>query len=151
MSEMTIRTTVDIDAPATEAWTVFGERFADWADWAPGIDSSTLEGPLAEGVIRVNETPSLGAVRQRLARFDPSNRALAYEMGAPLPPMFSSVRNDWTITELDAGRCRLEGEALFVLTERAAPMRPQLEGKMGVALEVFAASFRDRMQAGRDA
>ncbi len=146
MSEMTITTTVDIDAPAAQAWRLFGEGFADWADWAPGIDRSSLEGPLAHGVVRVNETASLGTVRQTLARFDREQRALAYEMHENLPSFFSRLRNDWVITELDGGRCRLEGEALFVLTDAADPMRDKLRGKMGVSLEVFANAFRDRLQ-----
>lgn len=146
MSEFVIHTTVDIEAPATAAWTVFGAGFGTWADWAPGIDRSTLAGPLAEGVKRTNETPSLGTVEQELVRFDPAARALAYEMRT-LPPMFTKLRNDWVIEDLGGGRCRLRGEALFVLSEQAEPMRDKLQGKMGMTLEVFANAFRDRMHA----
>lgn len=146
MSEFTIQTTIDVDSTAAAAWAVFGEGFGTWADWAPGIDSSTLQGPLAEGVMRTNETPSLGTVEQQLVRFDEQARALAYEMRT-LPPMFTELRNDWVLEELGPDRCRLVGEARFVLAEQAEPMRDKLEGKMGVTLEVFAKAFRDRMQA----
>jgi hypothetical protein len=147
MSDLIITTTVELDAAASDAWNVFGEGFGDWADWAPGIDSSTLEGPLEEGVVRVNETPTLGTVRQTLERFDRGAHALAYEMTGNLPPFFSRLRNDWTIEAIGEGRCRLSGTALFVLTEAAAPMRDKLEGKMGMTLQVFANAFRDRVQA----
>jgi hypothetical protein len=146
MSDMTVRTSVDINAPAAKGWELFGEGFGDWADWAPGIDRSTLEGPLAQGVVRVNDTASLGTVRQELARFDRDGRALAYEMSENLPPFFVKMRNDWVIEELDSDRSRLTGVALFVLTDEAEPMRSKLEGKMGMALEVFANAFRQRME-----
>ena len=149
MTEMNIHTTVDIAASADQAWALLGEGFGRWADWAPGIDSSALEGPLAEGVFRVNQTPSLGTVRQELVRFDRDAQALAYEMRSTLPPMFSRLRNDWTVEALGPDRCRLRGDALFVLTPAAAPMRPQLEGKMGIVLEVFANAFRDQLEASR--
>jgi len=151
MSEMTITTIVEIDAPASQAWKLFGEGFGSWADWAPGIDKSTMSGPLAEGAVRVNETPSLGTVRQELVRFDRSGHALAYEMRDNLPPFFSRLRNDWTIQSLSGDRCRLEGEALFELRPHAVPMRDKLESKMGMTLEVFAMAFRDRLQDPRTA
>ncbi len=151
MSEIIIHTTIDIDAPAEAAWSVFGEGFGAWADWAPGIDRSSLEGPLAEGVLRTNETPSLGTVQQELVRFDPAKRALAYEMRPEtLPPLFTRLRNDWVIEGLGSERCRLRGEALFVLAESATPMRDKIEGKMGMTLEVFANAFRDAMQQAED-
>ena len=145
MSEFTIQTTIDIETAAEAAWTVFGEGFGTWAEWSPGIDSSTLQGPLAEGVLRTNETPSLGTVEQELVRYEPETRALSYEMRT-LPPMFTRIRNDWVITELAPGRCQLQGEALFTLATQAEPMRDKLEGKMGVTLEVFAKAFRDHLQ-----
>lgn len=147
MSEMTIQTAVDINTTSQDAWSLFGEQFANWADWAPGIDSSELQGPLQEGVIRVNKAESLGTVTQELVRFVPEERALAYEMRQGLPPFFESVRNDWFIKELEPGKVRLEGVALFVLKEEAAEMRPKLEGKMSSVLDVFANAFRDKLQA----
>ena len=132
---------------AATAWSTFGEGFASWADWAPGIDRSTLAGPLAQGVVRTNETASLGKVEQELVRFDPDGRALAYEMRT-LPPMFTHMRNDWVLEDLTGERCRLVGEAVFEVAEQAEPMREKLEGKMGMTLEVFAKAFRDSVQGG---
>jgi len=142
MSDMIIHTTIEIPAAAATVWRLFGEGFGDWAAWAPGIESSTLEGPLAAGVVRVNETPSLGTVRQELVRYEPDARTLSYEMRDTLPPLFTRLRNDWTIEETGPESCRLAGEALFVLTDEAEPMRPKLEGKMGMVLEVFAQAVR---------
>ncbi|MFN3199505.1 MAG: SRPBCC family protein [Bradymonadia bacterium] len=151
MSEMIIHTTVDINASAETAWAIFGEGFGEWADWAPGIDASALEGPLTKGCVRVNQTPSLGTVRQKLTRFDRGQQALTYEMSETLPPMFTHMRNDWEIEPLDATRCRLVGKALFVLSEKSAPMRNALEGKMGSVLEGFSVAFRDHVHHSEQA
>ncbi|MFT5432985.1 MAG: hypothetical protein ACI9OJ_003690 [Myxococcota bacterium] len=147
MSDMIIHTNIDIDSTAAEAWSLFGEGFADWATWAPGIDHSALEGPLAQHVVRVNQTTTLGTVRQELVRFDRDERALAYEMTDNLPSFFTRVRNDWVIVPLAPNRCRLKGEAIFVLTDEAEPMRPKLQGKMGMAMEVFAKAFSEQLQS----
>jgi hypothetical protein len=145
MTTFTVPTTLEIDTSAAEAWRVFGEGFGTWADWAPGIDSSTLLGPLAKDVRRVNVTPSLGRVTQQLVRYEPDERALSYTMVEGLPPMFTVIRNDWVIEELEGGRCRLVGEGVFELAEAAAPMRDKIRGKMGVTLEVFAQALRERL------
>ena len=149
MSEIIINNSIEIDATASAAWAVLGEGFGSWADWAPGIDKSTLRGPLAQGVMRTNETPSLGTVEQELVVYEPDKRALAYEMRT-LPPMFVQLRNDWFIDELEGGRCRLRGEAVFGLAEQAEPMRDKLQGKMGMTLEVFIKAFRDHLQGSSD-
>lgn len=145
MTRFTIRTESALPTNAAAAWTVFGEGFGDWASWAPGIESSTLEGPLAQGVIRVNETPSLGTVRQTLAHYDPSARALAYTMLPELPPPFLAIRNDWTIEDAADGTSKLVGEATFTIRDEAAPMLEKIRGKMGMTLEVFAESLRARL------
>ena len=144
MTQMTIHTTLEIDATAAQTWAVLGEGFDSWDAWAPGIERSTLEGELGLGAVRVNETPSLGTVRQELVVFDRERRALAYEMRSGLPPFFSGVRNDWTLEALEGGRCQLQGVAVFELRE--PQMQAKLEGKMGMALEVFATALRDHVQ-----
>ena len=147
MSDLTIRTTTTIAAPAAEAWRLFGDGFGSWDQWAPGIEKSTLEGPLAQGVMRTNVTPSLGTVSQELVRFEPESRALAYEMRSGLPPFLTGLRNDWVIEDDGEGGCRLSGEAVFEIREQAAPMKPKIEGQMRTVLEGFAAAFRTRAEA----
>ena len=86
-------------------------------------------------------------MRQLLSRFDRDARALTYEVDTTLPPMFTKLRNDWLIEADGEGKCRLVGDAVFVLAEQAEPMREKLQGKMGMVLEVFANAFRDHMRA----
>ena len=147
MSTMTIRTVVDLNTSAADAWRLFGEGFGEWAAWAPGIEESTLEGPLAQGVIRVNRAPSLGTVRQALVRYEPEGRALAYDMIEGLPPFLTGLRNDWVIVATGEGTSRLEGDAVFTLRDEAEPKRPQLQAKMGAVLDSFAGAFRDAVEA----
>lgn len=149
-NELNVKTHIEIAAPAQAVWSLLGDGFADWDQWAPGIDRSTLEGPLAEGVLRTNEAPSLGTVTQKLVRFDPAARALAYEMIEGLPPMFESVRNHWEVESMQPGSSRLVGEARFRLKDEALPMRAKLEGKMGMVLEVFARAARDHLEQSAD-
>lgn len=146
MIEMTIRTTVEIAAPVADAWRVFGEGFGDWDAWAPGIEESTLQGPLAEGVVRVNRAPSLGTVTQELVRYEPGARALAYEMREGLPPFLERLRNDWELESVDGDRCRLSGVALFGIRDAAAAKKPQIEQQMTQVLDGFGAAFRKTLE-----
>lgn len=150
MTALTIRTTVNINASAEDAWRLLGEGFGDWAAWAPGIESSTLQGLLAEGVLRVNETPSLGTVTQKLVRFEPKAQALAYDMQAGLPPFLSSLRNDWEIEAVEAGGCRVLGVAQFVIADAAAPKKPQIEQQMTQVLEAFGNAIRSTLDGEGD-
>lgn len=146
MIELTITTTTDLNASAADAWRIFGEGFGDWAAWAPGIEESNLQGPLAEGVIRVNRAPSLGTVTQELVRFDAGARSLAYEMREGLPPFLEQLRNDWVIEELDGGHSRLKGTALFGLRDAAADKKGGIEKQMTQVLRGFAAAFQARLE-----
>jgi len=148
MISLKIRTTVDIPTSAAAAWQVFGEEFATWDSWAPGIDTSTLEGPLAQGVVRENVTPSLGTVRQTLTKFDRDERALAYEMIEGLPPFLGELRNDWKLEAVTPELSRLSGEAIFGIRDAAAPKASMIEQKMTQTLNGFAAAFRSRMTNG---
>ncbi len=145
-NNLTIRTTVNINASAANAWRLLGEGFGDWATWAPGIEASTLQGPLAEGVLRINETPSLGTVTQKVVRFEPDEHTLAYDMQEGLPPFLSSLRNDWEIEALDDGRCRVIGVAQFGIADAAAPKKDQIEQQMTQTLEAFTRAIRTTLE-----
>lgn len=147
MIELTIRTAVDINATSDAAWKLLGEGFGEWDRWSPGIDKSTLQGPLALGVRRVNETPSLGTVTQALVRFDREKKALAYAVEAGLPPFLEAMRNDWQIDALEGERCRLRGVAVFGLPDAMAPKKAGVEMKMAQVLEMFCATVRDTLQS----
>jgi len=145
-SDMTVHTSVELDTPATAAWAVFGEQFGEWAQWSDGIASSSLNGPLARGVMRTNDVPGFGVVTQELTRFDRGTRSLTYEMRSGMPAVLVAVGNAWTIEPLGADRCRLSGDASFGLAWWARPLKPLLRRKMTASLQSFADGFADRMK-----
>lgn len=72
---MKIETTVEIDASASKAWEVFGEKFEDVSDWAESIVKSSLNGPLKQGAVRTCDIKSIGPiaagqVTEELTHFD---------------------------------------------------------------------------------
>ncbi len=146
MSDFNVHTVVELDASASAAWHIFGEKFADWSQWADGITASSLDRPVAQGAMRTNETTSLGRVTQELTEFDPGARALTYEMREGMPGLFKGIANRWTIEPLGADRCRISGEATFGLAWWATPLKPLLRKKMTVALEGFASDFEARIR-----
>ena len=60
---------------AAASWEVFGADFGGWAAWTTGVTKSDLNGPVAVGVKRTNET-SVGVLMQVLTRFDEETRSL---------------------------------------------------------------------------
>ena len=56
------------------------------------------------------------------------------------------MRNDWVIEEVGHEKSRIVGDARFVIKDEAVPMQPKLEGKMGMALAVFAQAARDTLE-----
>ncbi len=138
---MNIDITNGINTSATQAWQVFGQGFGEWADWADGIQASSLDGPLTQGVTRTNDTTSLGVVTQKLTQFDENRRSLTYVFTSGLPPFLTAIRNEWTIEDLGADRSQIVGHASFDLAWWALPLTPLLKLKMGGALRGFAAEF----------
>ena len=147
MIELTVRTDIEIDATADAGWKLLGEGFGEWDTWSPGIDKVTMKGPLAQGVIRVNETPSLGTVTQELVRFERAERALAYEVREGLPPFLRAMRNDWQIDPLGDGRSRLSGVAVFGLPDALAPKKAGIQAKMTEVLKQFCAAFQGAVES----
>jgi hypothetical protein len=134
-----------INASAAQAWQVLGEGFGDWADWSGGIKKSTLNGPLAQGVTRTNDTDALGVVTQELTHFDREARSLTYEFTSGLPPFLRAIRNEWTIEEDGTDRCRIVGHATFEIAWWALPMTPLLKMKMSGSLRGFGAELESHI------
>lgn len=138
---MNIETISGIDASASQAWSVFGDGFGDWAQWSGGIEKSTLGGPLAEGVMRTNDTRALGVVTQELTHFDAGSRSLTYEFKSGLPAFLRGARNEWIIEDLGSDCSRIVGHASFDVAWWARPLTPLLRRKMAASLQGFAAEF----------
>lgn len=128
---MRIETITEIDAPATIAWEVLGERFADIAHWADAVVASSLDGELGVGVVRTCDIDGFGPVpastiTERLTVFDRDEHTLAYEVLTGLPGLMRAVTNRWTIEDLDGLRCRVITVAELELAWWAVPFSPLL-------------------------
>ncbi len=142
---LNIDTTIDLEASASEAWKVFGEGFGTWDTWSDGIVSSSLNGPVAQGVTRTNDAKGFGMMSQELTEYDPDARALTYEIRTGMPAVIRTVRNAWTIEELGENRSRIVGRARFELTWWAIPLTPLLRKKMAGSLGTFAGELASHL------
>jgi hypothetical protein len=102
-----------VAAPAESVWWFVGEKYGDIGAWAPGLESSFLEGELDLGAVRVCRTRAswpfvAGTVRERLITFDRGTMTLAYRAFEGLPGFMEHRYSRWTITALSPERCQVE-------------------------------------------
>lgn len=139
---MKIITTKELNAPASVVWQVFGERFGDVADWTDAIAKSTLDGELKEGAVRTCDLKAFGPVpagkiTEELTRFQPSERALTYNVLSGLPKFIHQIENAWTLHDLGDGRTRVQSIATFDIAWWMVMMIPVMRGQMGKGLTAF--------------
>ena len=109
---MEIKTTLDIDAPASAVWKVLGEQFADVGEWASSINKSSIDGPLGKGAVRTCDLKAFGPVpagkvTEELTKFEHESRSLTYVVLSGVPGFMRFVENVWTVDELDDNRARV--------------------------------------------
>lgn len=143
-STITIVTSTPLASTAAASWEVFGADFGGWAAWTTGVTKSDLNGPVAVGVKRTNET-SVGVLMQVLTRFDEETRSLTYEIRTGMPPPIAAASNSWSIEETGEGTSRLVGRAVFELKCWAIPLRAALRGKMSGSISTFVGEVSTRM------
>ena len=139
---MKIQTTIDIDAPASAVWQLFGEQFGDVAEWSDTITKSSLDRPLGEGAVRTCDLKKLGPVpagkvTEELTRFDRDSRSLTYVVRSGVPGFMRFVQNAWTVEALDEGRSRVTSRATFDLAWWMLPLSPPFRMQLGRALRSF--------------
>jgi hypothetical protein len=91
---------------------VIAGRFDRIGDWVTAIPASTAA---IEGV-RVCETGirMLPQVTETIVTLDAAARSLTYEATDGMPAFVTTARNTWTVTALNADRCRVDIAAEFV-------------------------------------
>jgi hypothetical protein len=149
---MDIHTTLDIDAPVHVAWQIFGERFADVADWADAIEASSIAGPLEQGVVRtcdLRATPPFPAstVTEELTVFDRGEKRLTYVVMSGLPGMMRTVQNAWTFEDLGDDRTRVTSVVTAELAWWAWPMTPIVRRQLTGSVAPFVRQFGDHVEA----
>ncbi len=132
---MQITTTRDLNVPPSAAWQVFGERFADVADWASSITRSRLEGSLGEGAVRTCDIKQVGPVpagqiTEELTRFDREQHALDYTVLTGSPGFIRHLENRWTLQPTDDGHTRIESQLVIELAWWAMPMWPVMRREL---------------------
>jgi hypothetical protein len=109
-----------VDAPAQQAWTVLGERFADIGEWAAPITASSLDGKPRVGGVRTCHTARFGPVpagtiKERLIAYDPGAMSFTYEAIDGMPSFFERAVNHWSVHPLDDERCLVRTHATVTL------------------------------------
>jgi hypothetical protein len=87
---MKIQSHVMVNAPASQAWDVLGEQFAEIGTWTTAIQFSTLEGGLQVGGVRHCHIAAFGPVpqgviKEQLLEFDREKKFLVYNAFAGMP------------------------------------------------------------------
>ncbi|MFT4705100.1 MAG: hypothetical protein ACI81R_002808 [Bradymonadia bacterium] len=141
----------DIDAPAAAAWQLLGEEFGEVSRWADPVASSSLDGPLREGVTRMCTIKAIGPfpageVTERLSEFNRQKRVLTYEIKNGRPPFLSLLQNSWSLE----GRGETSSVASSTMSYRvkwwALPFAPLIAMMMRRTLKPILAQFRDSVQ-----
>lgn len=129
-----------IAAPADQVWKVIGPGFARIGDWATAIPTSTAiaiatppsvaapadvatRGRSRLPVAAAIDAPVVGRVcrtgirlvpevTETLVAYDDAERTLTYQAGG-MPAFVALARNTWTVTPIDAHRCRVALRARF--------------------------------------
>ena len=115
---MKIKTTLEINAPASAVWEVLGEQFADVSEWAESVTKSSLNGPLGDGVVRTCDIKGFGPVadgqvEEELTHFDRESHAMTYVVFSGAPNLMQSIENAWRIEALGDNRCLVTSQATF--------------------------------------
>jgi hypothetical protein len=127
-----------VAAPADHVWEVIGPGFDRIGDWATAIptstaitnpptarsaaDAATCDGPRLPVAVAI-DAPVVGRVcrtgirlvpevAETLIAYDDAGRTLTYQASG-MPAFVALARNTWTVTPIDAHRCRVSLRARF--------------------------------------
>lgn len=118
---MNITTSIKLAASQAKAWEVLAEQFGEIATWTTALRSSTLEGPVQKGAVRICESAPFGpfpasVVKERLVEYDPQNFRFAYVAYSGLPAMFKHAQNNWSIERIDESNCWVHSHAVIKIS-----------------------------------
>lgn len=124
---MQVKASIDINAAADTSWQLFGDDFGGINKWLDAINSSTLDGDLAEGVTRTCNFPKDLVIKEKLTHFDPKTRTLTYAILSGLPSFMLKVSNAWTIEDIGNNRSRATSVVTAKLAWYAIPLVPMVK------------------------
>ncbi|MEE8381572.1 MAG: SRPBCC family protein [Thermodesulfobacteriota bacterium] len=149
---MKIQTILEINAPASAVWKVFGEGFADVSNYAESITKSSINGPLESGVIRTCDIKAFGPVAagqitEKLTHFDRTSHALTFAVLTGAPNIMKSIENAWTIEALGDNRSKVTSLATFGLKWWALPLSPLLRFQLSRGIRDFMKQLKAYVEA----
>jgi hypothetical protein len=128
---MEVREAVTVRVPPERAWALVGEAFGDIGRWAAPIVTSTMDVPAAPGSVRTCHIRGFGpvapgVVKERLTRFDPVKRSLAYEWVEGRPLFVVHALNRWSVHGTGPGACTVRVHVTLTLHPSVRPFVPLL-------------------------
>jgi len=133
---MKIRTSVDLDVPASAAWQVLGEQFGDIGVWFSAVKKSSIDRPVGVGAVRTCDIKAVGPVKEgqvveELTHFDRDSRSLTFVIRSGVPGFMKLVENAWTVEELGDNRARASSVVTIKLAWWAVLMSPMIRMQLG--------------------
>jgi len=144
--------TFAIPASADAVWEVLGEQFGDVAQFASGVRSSSMDGPLCVGATRSCESEPFGPfpsshITEQLVEFSREARRFTYVAGGDLPAFIPASTNRWSVQPVDAGNSRVSCHASLDLAWWALPAAPLVGWLVRPAILSFGRDLLARMEA----
>lgn len=148
-----LRTEIELDVPASRAWTVLGEGFGNIGDWASGLRSSSLDRAVEVGALRTCELRGFGPfpsgrIIEELLEFDRDAMKFTYAPTSGMPPMFESAENRWSIEPLGKDRCRVTTHAFIDVRWWALPLAKLFGRGIRGTIDTFVLEMRHRVENG---
>ena len=142
-----IQKTLDVQAPAEQAWEIIGPNFLNISDWGRGVLRSwrnedlevEFEGAPAGG--RFCDLGKLGIADERILHYHVSNMEISWSAKLEsFPGFLSNVRNELRVEEVDANRCRISSNITAELSGirgwlLGGPIKKNFDKLIGVFLK----------------
>jgi hypothetical protein len=150
---MRIRKSIDVNASATDAWTLLADGFGDIGAWTTALDGSYLVGDRVEiGAERHCEVSGPisgdGLTLERVTAFDPDTMTYTYEAVRGLPGFIRSARNTLSVSPLAGGRCSIQADGHIAMRWWLVPLSPVAALALGSAYRKFFVDLRYRLELG---
>lgn len=152
-SPIELRTEVELDVPASEAWRVLGEGFGSIGDWASGLRSSSLDRDVEVGALRTCELRAFGPfpsgrIIEELLEFDRDAMRFTYAPTSGMPPMFETAKNRWSVESVGQDRCRVKSHASVDVHWWALPLAGFFGRGIRSSVNGFVEEMRHRIETG---
>lgn len=130
-----------------------GDRFGEIGVWASVITESVMDSPPAAGGVRTCQVAGFGPIapgltQERLTKFDPEARSLAYEATAGMPWFISSAVSRWSVHSGPGIGCTVRVHAMLALRPVARAISPVMRWRLRAASRKTLAELRHHVETG---